>query len=58
MYHITQLVSGVDLGAYEGNTPDEALDAMAQDQGYRDYDELLETTGESRDNHTLEVSPC
>jgi hypothetical protein len=32
-YQITS-DAGVDLGIYEGDTPDEALDAMARDAGY------------------------
>ena len=55
-YHIIQTVSGVDLGYYEGQTPDEALDAMARDAGYENYDHLLSVTGESRDTDTLAVT--
>jgi hypothetical protein len=55
-YRIVQTVSGVDLGIYAGETEDQALDALAQDQGYDDYDELLSVTRETRDTATLEIS--
>lgn len=54
-FQINQTVSGVIIGTYEGETPEQALDAMAQDQGYADYAELLIVTGETRDTDTLEV---
>ena len=38
-YRIENTLSGVDLGAYEGATEAEALDAMARDAGYTDYAE-------------------
>jgi hypothetical protein len=41
-YQITNTISGVDLGIYEGNDCAEALDAMAQEAGYADYDALNE----------------
>ncbi len=54
-FEINQAVSGVDLGVFNGKTKDQALDAMAQDQGYADYDELLSVTGETRESDTLEI---
>ena len=40
-YKITNTSSGVELGIYEGNTREEALDALAVFSGYRDYDHIL-----------------
>ena len=54
-YQIEQTVSGVVVGIYEGETPDQALDAMAQDAGYKDYDDLLSVTRETRETHTLAI---
>lgn len=36
-YAISVQSSGVDLGVYEGDTEDGAIDAMARDAGYADY---------------------
>lgn len=55
-YRVVQTVSGVDLGIYAGETEDQALDAMARDQGYDDYDGLLSVTRETRDADTLKIS--
>jgi hypothetical protein len=55
-FQIELTVSRVDLGAYEGETIDEALDAMAKDWGYDSYDELLSVNGETRETATLAVS--
>lgn len=41
-YLITNTISGVELGVYEGNTESEALDAMARDAGYSDYAECCD----------------
>ena len=41
-YEITNTISGVILGVYEGATEAEALDAMARDAGYRDYADCCE----------------
>lgn len=38
-FNICNQLSGVDMGTYEGETADDALDAMARDVGYRDYAE-------------------
>lgn len=37
VYRIADNISGTILGDYEGDTPDDALDAMARDAGYADY---------------------
>lgn len=37
-YKITNTMSGVFLGVYEADDVDGALDAMARDAGYRDYE--------------------
>jgi len=42
-YRIENRTSGVDLGAYEGETEQEALDAMARDAGYQNYEEAQAT---------------
>jgi hypothetical protein len=44
-YQVENTKSAVILGAYEAASPEAALDAMAQDAGYRDYAHALETVG-------------
>lgn len=41
-YKITNRISGADLGEYEADTEDHALDLMAQEAGYDDYADLLD----------------
>lgn len=41
-YRIENTISGVVLGEYAGDTPEQALDAMARDAGYSDYAEACE----------------
>ena len=41
-YIIENTLSGVVLGDYEGQTPADALDAMARDAGYSDYAQACE----------------
>ncbi len=36
-FRITNIVSGMIFGEYEGITPTDALDALARDAGYADY---------------------
>lgn len=35
--------NGIDMGTYEGADEDEALDHYARDEGYIDFDDLLQT---------------
>lgn len=42
-YKIENLHGGMDLGVYEGNSENEALDAMARDAGYDSYEHLQAT---------------
>ncbi len=39
-YQIENAISGLTIGIYEAESEDEALDKMAQDAGYKDYDDL------------------
>jgi hypothetical protein len=55
-YQIDQTISGVTLGRWNAESKDAALDLMSQDQGYKDYDDLLSVTRETRENSTLQVS--
>lgn len=46
-WQIENASTGVILGVYEGVTANDALDAMAQDAGYRDYQDMKNETGQS-----------
>jgi hypothetical protein len=39
-YHITNTLSGHDMGPYVADSAEAALDALARDAGYADYSEL------------------
>lgn len=49
-FRIENSKSGADLGVYEGETVTAALDAMARDAGYADYDACCEATGADEDD--------
>lgn len=42
-YRIENTASGIELGTYDADSPEAALDAMARDAGYRDYAEAEST---------------
>lgn len=60
-YSISNRISGHVLGVYEGDTEEQALDALAQDAGYRDYADqarqLGRTVEELRDELVLDEVP-
>ena len=43
-YQIENLDSGHVFGIYEGGSKKEALDALARDAGYEDYEDMCEVT--------------
>ena len=45
-YEISNTIGGVILGVYEGEIEQDALDAMAQDAGYKDAADMEATTGD------------
>jgi hypothetical protein len=44
-FQISSTISGQDLGTYEASDPRNALDLMARDAGYADYDVMCDTLG-------------
>jgi hypothetical protein len=67
-YRITNATSGLCLGVYAGDSPAEALDAMARDAGYSDHahatrsagpaDLVVEEAGETRMTYTVREPGC
>lgn len=47
-YNIYNMDTGEDLGTYRASSETEALDAMARDWGFADYDEAAATSGATR----------
>ena len=45
-YEISNTIGGVILGVYEGETEQDALDAMARDAGYKDAADMEAATGD------------
>ncbi len=55
-YRIENQHSGVDMGIFDGETEEDALDAMARDAGYADYAEACEVTGQDQETSGLVVT--
>lgn len=53
-YRIENSVSGVLLGDYQGETPEDAINAMLRDAGYPDPEDA---PGDSGDLSVYEVNP-
>ncbi len=54
-FQISNLSSGLVLGAFVGTTAEAALDAMAQEAGYSDFAASCEVTGKRADLAVVEV---
>lgn len=48
-YSIWNMNTATDLGTYEAESQDAALDLMARDAGYQDYDDVCALSGVNRD---------
>jgi hypothetical protein len=49
-YRITNRTSGIDLGTYDADNADDALDAMSRDAGYLDHADACKQTGTTGDD--------
>lgn len=54
-FEIANRNSGFVLGIYEGETKQDALDAMARDAGYSSYDAIPDEVGSADDLIVTEV---
>lgn len=54
-FEIANRNSGLVLGVYEGETREQALDAMARDAGYADYASVPAEAGSEDDLSVMEV---
>ena len=55
-FSISNQTSGADLGVWEGETPEDALEALSREAGYRSYAEACEvTTGYADDLAIVEI---
>lgn len=52
-YRIENTNSGLILGEYQGETKEQALDAMARDAGYKDYADFRTQVGDDRPSNLL-----
>jgi hypothetical protein len=52
-FEISNSTTSVTLGTYSGETEAEALDAMAQDVGYADYEAMREVLGQTGESDLL-----
>jgi hypothetical protein len=55
-YTISNAISGMVLGVYEGTSRDDALDTMARDAGYEDYFDACESGFDGDDLIVTEVT--
>jgi len=55
-YTISNAISGMVLGVYEGTSKDDALDTLARDAGYEDYFDACESGFNGDDLIVTEVT--
>jgi len=54
-YTISNAISGMVLGVYEGASKDDALDTLARDAGYEDYFDACESGFDGDDLIATEI---
>jgi len=55
-YTISNAISGMVLGVYEGTSKDDALDTLARDAGYEDYFDACESGFDGDDLIVTEIT--